>query len=105
MLRPRRRYLCLKVQSEKPVSRNEFADAIRCTISRLYGEYGASKTRISLISYDSEKGFAVVRTSHESVTIVRTSIASITEINATSAAVHVLRISGTKKALAKSIGN
>jgi RNase P/RNase MRP subunit POP5 len=101
----RPRYLALRIESDKIPNSTELMSAMFKSLFRLYGEYGASKTRITLISYDSEKGFAVVRTSHESVAMVRTSIASITEISETSVAVHVLRISGTKKALAKSIDN
>ena len=75
------------------------------SLLRLYGEYGASKTRIALISYDPEKRFAVVRTSHESIDMVRTSLASITEIGETSAAIHVLKVSGTRKTLNEIVDN
>jgi RNase P/RNase MRP subunit POP5 len=73
------------------------------TISRLYGEYGASQTSLSLISFDDKNKSAVLRTGHTTVDIVRTALASITRIRDKPAAVHVLALSGTIKALRKSL--
>jgi len=75
-------------------SSKEFMDAIWSAVSKLYGEYGAS-----LISYDMEKRLAVIRVAHTAVGMVRTALASITEIGDKPAAIHVIRVSGTLKAL------
>jgi RNase P/RNase MRP subunit POP5 len=74
------------------------------TISGLYGEYGASQTSLSLISFDDKNKSAVVRTGHTTIDMVRTALASITRIRDKPAAVHVLTVSGTIKALYKSLG-
>jgi ribonuclease P/MRP protein subunit POP5 len=95
----RRRYLALKIDSNETFDSKEFMDAVWSAVSKLYGEYGASHTSLSLINYDMEKGFAIIRTAHIAVNIVRTALASITRIGNKPASVHVLMVSGTIKAL------
>jgi len=97
--RVRRRYLALETDSEEMPSSKEFMDAIWSAVSKLYGEYGASLTGLTLISYDMEKRLAVIRVAHTAVGMVRTALASITEIGDKPAAIHVIRVSGTLKAL------
>jgi RNase P/RNase MRP subunit POP5 len=78
-------------------------DVVWEAISRLYGEYGASQTSLSLISFDEKSKNAVLRTGHTTVDKVRTALALITHIGNKPAAVHVLTVSGTIKALHKSL--
>jgi len=99
----KRRYLALKIDSGQTPSSNEFMEAIWETILRLYGEYGASQTSLSLISFDDKNKSAVLRTGHTTVDTVRTALASITRIRNNPAVVHVLAVSGTIKALHKSL--
>ena len=99
----KRRYLALKIDcSETPTSK-EFMETVWEAISRLYGECGASQTSLSLISYEEKTKSAVLRTGHTTVDMVRTSLASITHIENKPAAVHVLTVSGTIKALHKGL--
>ena len=76
-------------------------DAVWGAVTKLYGEYGASQTSLTLIDYDLEKKRAVVRTSLATLDLVRASLASITSVAGREAAVHVLAVSGTIKALYK----
>ena len=99
----KRRYLALKIESSQTPSSNEFMETIWETISRLYGEYGASQTSMSLISFDDKNKSVILRTGHTTVDTVRTALASITRIRNNPAAVHVLAVSGTIKALHKSL--
>jgi RNase P/RNase MRP subunit POP5 len=99
----RRRYLALKIDSEEIFSSKDFMDAVWSAVLKLYGEYGASQTGLSLIDYDMEKGFAIIRTAHTALKIVRTALASITKIGNKPAAIHVLTVSGTIKALYKKL--
>ncbi|UCG45022.1 MAG: hypothetical protein JSV58_06520 [Candidatus Bathyarchaeota archaeon] len=99
MPRLKRRYLHLKVQSEEPVSRKEITDAIWGTISRLYGEYGASQVNLAIIEYDEHVRYAIVRCKHTALKMVKASTAMITEINGKPAEVQVVKVSGTLKAL------
>ena len=99
--RVKRRYLALEIDSDEMFSSEEFMNAIWSAVLKLYGEYGASRASLTLIDYDLEKRFAVVRTVHTAVDMVRTALASITRIGDKPAAVHILSVSGTIKALHK----
>jgi RNase P/RNase MRP subunit POP5 len=74
-------------------------DDVWAAILKLYGEYGASRANLNLIDYDKEGKFAVMRTTHTAVDMVRPALASITRVGNKPAAVHILTISGTIKAL------
>jgi RNase P/RNase MRP subunit POP5 len=78
-------------------------NAIWGSINKLYGEYGASQTNLSLINYDSENKQAIIRTNLSTLNIVRSSLVAINSIAGSSVSLHVLSISGTIKALKKSI--
>ncbi|MGB9756752.1 MAG: Rpp14/Pop5 family protein [Candidatus Bathyarchaeales archaeon] len=105
MKKVKRRYLALKIDSDGTFSSKDFMDTVWSAVSKLYGEYGASQTGLALIDYDMEKGFAIIRTTHTAVKIVRTALASITKIGNKPAAIHVLTVSGTIKALYKKLEN
>jgi RNase P/RNase MRP subunit POP5 len=77
----------------------DFMDAVWEAVTRLYGEVGASLTSLALIDYDVEGKAAVLRTSLATVGWVRAALASLTCVAGRSAAVHVLAVSGTIKAL------
>ncbi len=97
----RRRYMALQVDSIETFSSSELMTAIWGAVLKLYGECGASQTDLSLITYDPHDRIAVVRLGHTAVESVRASLASITSIAGRAATVHVLRLSGTIKALKK----
>lgn len=99
--RVRRRYLALKVVSEQPVKGRDIMDAVWKAVLQLFGEYGASQAVLSLIEWNPQGNYAIVRCSHSAVAMVRASVASITEINEKLAAISVLGVSGTLKALRK----
>lgn len=99
----RRRYLALEIDSAETFSSKEFVNALWSSVLKLYGEYGASKTGLTLIDYNAEKQFAVIRVVHTAVENIRAAIASITEIAEKSVAIHVLNVSGTIKALYKKL--
>ena len=99
----RRRYLALEIDTDELFDSREFMDAVWSAVLRLYGEYGASRAGLSLIDYDMEKRFAVIRTVHTTVDMVRTALASITRIGSKPVAVHVVRVSGTIRSLYKKV--
>ena len=101
--RAKRRYLALQINSDGAVSRKELVHAVWEAVVKLYGEYGASLTSMTLIDYDAERKTAVIRTSLVTVNMVRTSLASMTSLASAKAAVHVLAVSGTTKALRKKL--
>ena len=103
MKRVKRRYLALQIDSDGVPSRREFMDTVWGAVAKLHGEYGASLTSLTLINYDMEKKTAVIRTSLVTVNLVRASLASITSVAGKEAAVHVLAVSGTIKALSEKL--
>ena len=87
--------------SEQLLNEKDVIHAIWSAILKLFGEYGASQVNLTLIEYDPQKSYAVVRCLHKALEMVKASIASITEINGKPAAVHIVGVSGTLKALRK----
>ena len=101
MKRVKRRYLALQLDSDGLPTGKEFIDAVWSAVTKLYGEHGASLTSLSLIDYDMEKKTAVIRTSLATLNMTRASIAAITSVAGKEAALHVIAVSGTIKALKK----
>jgi ribonuclease P/MRP protein subunit POP5 len=101
--RVRRRYIAVEIDSGEAFDSKVFMDAVWSAISKLYGEYGASRTGLTLIDYDAERKVAVIRVVHTALDMVRVALASITKVNDKPASMHVIAISGTIKALYKKI--
>ena len=99
--RPRRRYLHLAVESEQLINEEDITNSIWSAVLRLFGEHGASHVNLTLIEYNPERNYAIVRCLHKTLGMVRASIASIIEINGKPSAIHVVAVSGTLNALRK----
>jgi ribonuclease P/MRP protein subunit POP5 len=99
----KRRYLALEIESAEMFDSKRFMDSVWGAVTKLYGEYGASQTGLTLIDYDAEKRFAVIRAANSAVDMVRAALASMTRIENNPLAVHVLKASGTIKALYKNL--
>lgn len=99
MKRIKRRYLALQLECEGVPTERELMDAIWAAVTKLYGEVGASLTGLTLIDFDVERKVAVVRVSLAALGMVKASLATVTSIAGKEAAVHVLAVSGTLKAL------
>jgi len=97
--RTKRRYLALKLESDGMPSERELLDAIWASVSKLFGEAGASTTGLALISLEVEGKLAVLRCNLVSLPAVRASLAALTKVAGRDASVHVLVVSGTLKAL------
>lgn len=101
MKRSKQRYLALKLEREQVVNQREILNAVWAALTKLYGEYGASQARLALIDFDEKNQTAILRVSLSMLQQVRASIASITQVSGKEAALHVIGISGTIKALNK----
>jgi RNase P/RNase MRP subunit POP5 len=97
--RVKRRYLALQLDSDGLPGGKDLIDAVWTAVTKLYGEHGASLTSLALIDYNLEKKTAVIRTSLPTLDIDRVSLATITSVAGSEAAVHVIAVSGTIKAL------
>jgi RNase P/RNase MRP subunit POP5 len=95
----KRRYLLLRIDTAVPVEESELKDAVWNSVTKLFGEYGASQAGLFFVNYDKERKEAVLRCSLKALVMVHASIASITRIRNEPATVHVLRVSGTLRAL------
>jgi RNase P/RNase MRP subunit POP5 len=84
-----------------PVEESELRDAVWNSVTKLFGEYGASKAALFFVKYDRERKEAVLRCSLEALKMVHASVASITRIRNEPAMFYVLRVSGTLRALSK----
>jgi RNase P/RNase MRP subunit POP5 len=97
--RTKRRYLAVEIESETRFSSLEFMDALWGAVVKLYGEYGASRTGLVLINFNDEEHLAVIRSTLVALDTVRVALTSIIAIARKPAAVQVVSISGTLKAL------
>ena len=97
----KRRYLAVKAESKEPIQGKEVLDAVWNALTQLFGEYGASQAELVFIRDYKQKNYFILRCSRRALPMVRASLASITEIGEKTATIHVLRVSGTLKALRK----
>lgn len=103
--KPRRRYLLIKIDCESALNERDFQNALWLSVMRLFGEYGASQTDISMIEYNRDVGYAIVRCQHKALPMVRAAIPTITRVSDKKVVLHVLLTSGTLKALRRSMQN
>jgi len=101
--RVKQRYLALKIESAESFEEEDVRDVVWNAVIQLFGEYGASQAGLFLVQYDKQKKEAVLRCSHKALPMVQASIASVTKIRDKPVAMHVLRISGTLRALKKKL--
>jgi len=97
----KQRYLALKIASEESFEEEDVRDAIWSAVTQLFGEYGASQAGLFLVKYDKQRKRAVLRCSQKALTKVHASVASVTDIKNKPTSIHVLRVSGTLRALKK----
>ena len=103
--RVKQRYLALKIESVESFEEDDIKDAVWNAVTQLFGEYGASQAGLFLIQYDRERKEAVLRCSHKALPMVQASIASVTLMKDKPVVMHVLRVSGTLRALKKKVGD
>jgi len=99
--RVKQRYLALKIESVESFEEEDIKDAVWNAVIQLFGEYGASQTGLFLVQYDRQRKEAVLRCWHKSLPMVHASVASVTKMKDKPVAIHVLRVSGSLRALRK----
>jgi RNase P/RNase MRP subunit POP5 len=97
--RVKRRYLALQIDFDGALGEREFLDTVWAAITRLYGEYGASRTDLRLLHFDEAKKIALIRVSLAALDQVRAALVSVIKISDKDAAVHVKTVSGTIKSI------
>ncbi len=99
MKRIKRRYLAVQFDCEGAPVERDLIDAVWFSLTRLYGEVGASQSGLALIAYDVEHKIAVIRVNLVCLMQLRASLAAITSVAGACVSLHVLAVSGTLKAL------
>jgi len=80
-------------------SEREIIDALWASITKLYGEVGASLTGLTLINFNPSRKIVVIRVLLAALPSVRASLPTVTAVAGSAASVHVIAVSGTLKAL------
>lgn len=100
-LRERRRYLRFAVLCEREIDKRELLKEIWNSLYALYGDVGASESKVWLIEYhkseDTNNGVGILRCAHDKVDEVRASLACIHSVNDAQVGIRVIKISGTIK--------
>jgi len=96
-----RRYLLVKVCSEKPVAftGDQLMDAIMVAVRKFFGEFGANQIDPRMIRFDSSKAEAIIACRKDQEGELQAAVALITEICGSSIAALTLKVSGTIKSL------
>ena len=97
----RRRYIGVRVESQRELEGRGLAAALSGSLVRLFGEYGASLADLRLVDYQPESRCAIFRCNHRAVEMVRASIAALRDVDGEKTALRVVYVSGTLKALRK----
>ncbi|MFA5365433.1 MAG: Rpp14/Pop5 family protein [Candidatus Bathyarchaeia archaeon] len=98
--REKRRYLAVNVETVQPVDEQTVLDAVYGSVVMLFGEVGASQTNLRMIKFVVEKNQFVIQCSHKMLEPVRAAVAFTVLVGGNRAALHVVNVSGTLKALA-----
>ncbi len=106
-LRERRRYLAFELISEREIDKRELLKEIRDSVYSLYGDTGASESKMWLIEYsknedadggtDRCRGVGILRCAHNKVEEVRAALACIHSASGVRLGIRVIGISGTIK--------
>jgi len=95
-----KRYLLIKVASEKTLSREQFRIALTDSVRRNFGEIGLSRIDPKVVRYDGASR-AIVACRTGTASELQAAVALISEASGTPIAPLVVGVSGTIKALGK----
>ena len=93
------RYILFKWHDNGILDRRIFSQALSSALVKLYGEVGASRTRLRIIDMGTDDNFAIVRCSHKAVEMVRAAASIIKELNGRPIVLYSVGVSGTIKSL------
>jgi RNase P/RNase MRP subunit POP5 len=96
-----KRYVLVKVISDKPVSREQFGSAVIDSVRKNFGEIGLWRIDPKVVRYDGVRSRAIVACRAGVTDELQAAVALISEATETPIAALVVGVSGTIKALAK----
>jgi RNase P/RNase MRP subunit POP5 len=98
-MREKKRYLKVRLISDRTVSQEEVRHALWSSLLQLSGELGAAKTQVWISSWEEGSREGYVRCAIHAVDTVIVALKLITDINKTPATFVVEGVSGTIKSL------
>ena len=99
----RRRYLALRTESTDCFDEVELMRGVWAMVYRLFGEYGASQTALTKISYDDPEHVLILRCSHKALDMVKAAVAAISYLDDKHIVFRIVAISGTLRALREKV--
>lgn len=96
-----KRYLLIKIVSDKPLSRDQFRIALTDSARRNFGEIGLSRIDPKVVRYDGTESRAIVACRAGTSNELQAAVALISEASGSPIAPLVVGVSGTIKALGK----
>lgn len=91
----------VKVIAEKPLTREQFGNAVIESVRRNFGEFGLSRIDPRLVRYDSTRSSAIVACKQGGATELQAAVALISESSGERIVPLVLRVSGTIRSVGK----
>ncbi len=98
-LRPRKRYIAFRAESDRRLTRREVGSAIAASALSLFGETGLSEMNLRLLEFreDEQRGFVVC--AHTQVLRAVAAMSAVSEIAGERVHLRPLGVSGTVRAL------
>jgi RNase P/RNase MRP subunit POP5 len=96
-----KRYLLVRVVSEKPISREEFGGAVIDSVRRNFGEIGLSRIDPKVVRYDGTRSRAILACNAGAATELQAAFALMFETSGAPIVPLVVGVSGTIKALGR----
>ena len=100
MKRTKRRYLAIRWEYGT-LNAKELMNALWSSVTKLFGEFGASLASLALIDFDEGMKWAIIRGNLVALGMIKTSIASIISTSNRPIVLNVVAVSGTVKGLSQ----
>ncbi len=96
-----KRYLLIKLLAEKPLSREQFGEAVFDSVRRSFGEIGLARIEPRVVRYDGIKGRAIIACRRDGAGELQAALALMSNVGGMELVPLVLGVSGTIRALGK----
>jgi RNase P/RNase MRP subunit POP5 len=96
-----RRYILVKIISDKPLSRDQFGSALADSVRGNFGEIGICRIEPKVVRYDATRSRAIVACRASAVDELQAAVTLISQVAGASVALLVIGVSGTIRALAR----
>lgn len=98
-----RRYLRIRVEGSRGFTAKEVVDAVQRGVLDIHGIQGLSQIDPVLLEFDDEDQRGILRCNRDRLIEARAALALVTAIGGATAAVRVVRVSGTIRSLRRKV--